>query len=155
MNDAVLAGSVISPSDIVKAFPKRKNPVRLLSQLAKHGPQFLQRFWATAEFLEKHVYGCLPEYVVAGRYPESCSATLLAIRGRAITVQYLIEDKRIFAKFYRDEQKGAHSYWVLKTLWDGGFHKGEAYQVSEPLAYVRDHRLLLTRGARGIDIESF
>ena len=153
-NEAVLARSVISPSDVVKAFRKRRNPVSLLSKLAKHGPQFLQRFWATPEFLEKYVYGCVPELLAAGRYPESCSATLVDIRRRAITVQYLIGDKRIFAKFYRDEQKGAHSYWVLKTLWDGGFHNGEAYQVSEPLSYARDHRLLLTRGAYGLDVES-
>jgi aminoglycoside phosphotransferase (APT) family kinase protein len=59
----------------------------------------------------------------------------------------------VFAKVYVDDS-GAHSHAVLRTLWEDGFGSASRYRVSEPLAFLPDHNVLLVRGAGELTVAS-
>lgn len=85
--------------------------------------------------------------------PTTCKTWLVQGRptGR-VTVGYLFEDGiSVFGKLYPDEL-GNDSIDALKALWKGGFGGNEPYQVSQPLAYVSEHKLLLTKSAEGTQL---
>jgi aminoglycoside phosphotransferase (APT) family kinase protein len=54
----------------------------------------------------------------------------------------------LYAKLYTDEL-GAHSYAVMKELWDHGFDRNSRFQVPEPLAFLTEHNFVLMRGVAG------
>jgi hypothetical protein len=55
----------------------------------------------------------------------------------------------VFAKFYRPDENVPLIYEKLKALRAAGFGPGEHYQVVEPLDFIPEYGMLLTRGADG------
>jgi len=111
---------------------------------------------ATEDFITKRIYPLLPE--LSGRHSDGSNVRAKIVRNigtpRA-TVEYQIGDHvRVFAKLYSDNL-GAHSYAVLKSLWDDGFGREEKYQIPQPLSYSPDDKLLIMRSVDGTDLSSY
>ncbi len=68
-----------------------------------------------------------------------------------ITAEYRLDDgSRLFAKIYSGgDEDGGHCYEVMRALWEGGFGPTSRYRVAEPLAYLPERRVLVTREAQG------
>lgn len=69
------------------------------------------------------------------------------------TLEIALGEARIYAKLYADD-RGALVYEKLRTLWASGFGAGERYQVVEPLGFIPEHAMLLTRAAEGIPVSA-
>src|SRR3954465_1288493 len=68
----------------------------------------------------------------------------------AATLEISIDSHKVFAKFYHPNDENAPLiYEKLKALRANGFGPGERYQVVEPLDYIPEYGMLLTRGAEG------
>jgi hypothetical protein len=68
----------------------------------------------------------------------------------AATLEINLDGHKVFAKFYHPGDDNAPLiYDKLKTLRASGFGPGERYQVVEPLGFIPEYGLLLTRGAEG------
>ncbi len=102
------------------------------------------------EFVEGVVYPVVSEGSVGGAPSRDYKVTFVQDRGAGrITLKYLFGDgTQVFGKLYSDGLV-RHSFQLLKALWEGGFGKGQPYQVSQPLLYVPEYALLLTRPAEG------
>ena len=61
--------------------------------------------------------------------------------------------QRVFAKLYPDES-GSLIYEKLKTLRTCGFGPGERYQAVEPLDFIPEYGMLLTKGAEGLPVSA-
>ena len=71
-----------------------------------------------------------------------------------ITVRYRFDDgTTVYGKLYTDEL-GPHSVAVIEQMWRNGFGPGDRYQVSEPLAYLPEYNLFLTRAVAGMPLMS-
>ena len=68
-----------------------------------------------------------------------------------ITAEYRLDDgSRLFAKLYSGgDEDGGHCYAVMRALWEGGFGPTSRYRVAEPLGYLPERRVLVTREAHG------
>ena len=68
-----------------------------------------------------------------------------------ITAEYRLDDgSRLFAKLYAGgDEGGGHCYAVMRALWEGGFGPTSRYRVAEPLGYLPERRVLVTREAHG------
>src|SRR2546428_12661988 len=109
-----------------------------------------------------------PDFTGQGVYPAAregaarcgpsvdCKVTIVQDRGTGrITLNYAFDDGTlVFGKLYSDELV-RHSFQVLNGLWRGGFGNDQPYQVSQPLLYVPEHRLLLTKAVEGTPLTSF
>ena len=68
----------------------------------------------------------------------------------AATLELSIDGHKVFAKFYHpDDDNAPLIYEKLKALRAAGFGPGERYQVVEPLDFIPEYGMLLTRGADG------
>jgi aminoglycoside phosphotransferase (APT) family kinase protein len=66
-----------------------------------------------------------------------------------LTLRYDFEPgQSLYAKLYTDEL-GAHSYEVMKQLWDNGFDDNSPFRVPEPLAFLPEHNFVLMRSVEG------
>jgi hypothetical protein len=80
----------------------------------------------------------------------------------AATLEINIGDQKVFGKFYPGDN-GPLIYEKLKALRAGGFGPDDRYQVVEPLGFIPEYGMLLTRGvdgppvseAIGVDDEAF
>lgn len=106
-------------------------------------------------FIERYVYGAVPEYRDARPELLRTQVSLVQNDGTgAATIFYEMEDgKRFYAKLYASDgtgaAHGAHSYQVLRALWGDGVGAESRYRVSEPLAFYPEFNMLLIRGAEG------
>jgi hypothetical protein len=72
----------------------------------------------------------------------------------AATLEISLNGERIFGKFFPDDS-GPLVYEKLKYLRAAGFGSGERYQVVEPLSFIPEYRMLLTRGVEGPAVSEF
>jgi len=130
---------------------------KILAKQSAAREELAQRIDLTArpEFIERYIYGSLPEYRDGGGSPDDCRISIVQNDGTgAATVEYETEDAiRVFAKLYYDNS-GEHSYNVLKTLWNNGLGTNSRYRVSEPLGFFPQYNMLLIRGATGSPVSS-
>jgi hypothetical protein len=107
------------------------------------------------DFIERYIYGSLPEYKGKSISPEACKISIVQNDGTgAATVEYETEDSiKVFAKLYNDDS-GAHSHQVLSSLWSDGLGPNSRYRVSEPLGFYPEYNMLLIRGAEGALVAS-
>lgn len=70
-------------------------------------------------------------------------------RRRAVAEYTFVGPIRIIAKLYPDVTEGRTAYEVLQRLWRQGFGPDSPYRVTEPIAYLPEHRVLVMRGAFG------
>jgi hypothetical protein len=69
--------------------------------------------------------------------------------GRAVA-EYSFEGAiRVFAKVYPEADAGRATYRILRSLWTQGFGAGSFYRVPEPIGYLAEPGVLLTRPAPG------
>jgi hypothetical protein len=54
-----------------------------------------------------------------------------------------LEQRRAYAKVYRDLNEGRHAYAVLQTLWERTQSGKQGFAVAQPLAYLDDLRTML------------
>ncbi len=72
-----------------------------------------------------------------------------------VTVSYRFnDDTLVYGKLFSDEL-GPHSTGVLEALWETEFGKGQPFQVSEPLLYLSDYNLLITRAVKGNPLSDY
>ncbi|MBA3473377.1 MAG: aminoglycoside phosphotransferase family protein [Rubrobacter sp.] len=64
------------------------------------------------------------------------------------------EEKRFYAKVYREEEKeeGEQIYRVLRALWERAEAGGEGFTVGRPVAYLSSLRALIQEEAPGISL---
>lgn len=68
----------------------------------------------------------------------------------AATLEINLGDHKVFAKFYHPGDVNAPLiYEKLKALRANGFGRGRRYQVVEPLDFIPEYGMLLTKGADG------
>ncbi len=108
------------------------------------------------EFIEQVVYPAAREGAGRGGRPVDCKVTIVQDRGTGrITLNYAFDDGTlVFGKLYSDELV-RHSFQVLNGLWRGGFGNDQPYQISQPLLYLPEDRLLLTKAVEGTPLASF
>ena len=106
--------------------------------------------FTNSDFIGKFVYPKLDGTLANAGEVLSCEATIVQNTGTGrLTLRYDFDlGQTIYAKLYTDEL-GAHSYQVMKELWDGGFDGDSRFQVPEPLAFLPEHNLVLMRGVLG------
>src|SRR5262249_54004043 len=97
----------------------------------------------------------LPELSYCCAHLQDLRATVVQNTGTGrVTVQYQLgHHMTVFGKLYTDDL-GVYSYAVLQRLWEREFGRDAGYRVSEPLSYLSEYRLLLTKEAPGINLES-
>lgn len=66
----------------------------------------------------------------------------------AATLEIDLGGRKVFGKFFPDDS-GLLRYEKLKALRAVGFGPGERYQVVEPLGFIPEYGMLLTRGVEG------
>jgi aminoglycoside phosphotransferase (APT) family kinase protein len=103
---------------------------------------FLTRFVVPAAYGKEHSERSL-----------ECKTTVVQNTGTGrLTLRYDFESgQTLYAKLYTDEL-GAHSYGVMKSLWDNGFDRSSRFQVPEPLAFLPDHNFVLMRSVAGVPL---
>jgi len=62
------------------------------------------------------------------------------------------EERRFYAKVYRDEEAGERTYYVLRELWERG-ESGDGFTVGRPLAYLGELNTLVQEGSMGTSLE--
>jgi hypothetical protein len=87
------------------------------------------------------------------RYVAETRATLrLTVRAQdAVTGR--TEEKRFYAKVYRNERKGERTYQALRELWDSASAGGLGLTVGRPIAYLSGLRTLVQEEAPGTPLE--
>lgn len=100
------------------------------------------------EFLDSRIRPHFSDAEVNG---SSWKTRVLQLDGTgAATLELSIDGHRVFAKFYHPNDENAPLiYEKLKALRAAGFGPGERYQVVEPLDFIPEYGMLLTRGADG------
>lgn len=85
-----------------------------------------------------------------------CETSVALDRGTGrVTMCYSFDGGlRVFGKLYSDEL-GPYGARLLEQLWDGGFSDDGPFRVSQPLAFLPEHNLLLTKEAEGNCMLSF
>ena len=130
-------------------------PVAVVKNLNGHGSSKEELGTWACTFKESDF---LTKFVVPAAYgkePDSegsfeCKTTVVQNTGTGrLTLRYDFESgQTLYAKLYTDEL-GAHSYNVMKSLWDNGFNRDGRFQVPEPLAFLPDHNFVLMRSVAG------
>ncbi len=59
------------------------------------------------------------------------------------------EERRFYAKIYREKEKGEQPYRVVRALWDKAEDGGEGFTVGRPVAYLSGLRTLIQEEAPG------
>lgn len=72
----------------------------------------------------------------------------------AATLEIRLNGERIFGKFFPDDS-GPSVYEKLRFLRSAGFGAGERYQIAEPLSFISEYGMLLTRGVEGLAVSEF
>lgn len=103
-----------------------------------------------SDFIGSHVLPVLHDGRRAADSSVPCETTVVQNTGTGrLTLRYDFEGGHVvFAKLYTD-WLGKHSHRVLQALWAGGFNAGGRFRVSEPLAFLPEHNLVLMRGVPG------
>jgi aminoglycoside phosphotransferase len=103
-----------------------------------------------SDFIGKFVSPKLNGNGEASREGMECITTVVQNTGTGrLTLRYDFQDgQTLYAKLYTDEL-GAHSYRVMKELWDEGFNRGSRFQIPEPLAFLPEHNFVVMRGVSG------
>lgn len=106
--------------------------------------------FTNSDFIGRFVYPKLNGTSANAGEVMPCEATVVQNTGTGrLTLRYDFErNQTIYAKLYTDEL-GAHSYQVMKELWDGGFNSNSPYQVPEPLAFLPEYNFVVMRGVAG------
>lgn len=85
------------------------------------------------------------------RYRAELGATLrFTVRARDATTDRT-EERRFYAKVYRDAEKGEETYRVLRALWSKA--SGVGFTIARPIAYLSGLRTLLQEEAPGISLQ--
>lgn len=107
-------------------------------------------------FIQNIVYPIVCRETARPRLSQDCQTSIVQNTGTGrITVGYRFgDDLMVFGKLYSDGL-GPHSVQVIKGLWQGGFGNEEPYQVSQPLSYLPEYNLFLTRAAAGTPLMAF
>ncbi len=107
------------------------------------------------DFVQRHVYGSLPEVGGTALRPDEFEVSIVQNDGTGpATIEYRLRNStRLFAKLYRDES-GLHAYHVLRSLYKEEFGGDQRYRVAEPLCFVGEKNFLLTRLAEGTCLTS-
>jgi aminoglycoside phosphotransferase (APT) family kinase protein len=102
------------------------------------------------DFLSKFVYPVVSAKASDAANGFECKTSVVQNTGTGrLTLRYDFESGHtLYAKLYTDDL-GAHSYSVMKELWDGGFNGTSPFQVPEPLAFLTEHNFVLMRGVSG------
>ena len=99
------------------------------------------------EFLDSRIR---PHFSDAELNGGSWKTPVLQLDGTgAATLELSIDGHKVFAKFYRPDENAPLIYEKLKALRAAGFGPGERYQVVEPLDFIPEYGMLLTRGVDG------
>ena len=103
------------------------------------------------EFLDERVLPVLR----AGGKPGSWETKVIQLDGTgAATLQITLDGvQRVFAKLFPDDS-GPRVYEKLKALRGAGFGAGQRYQAVEPLGFIPEFGMLLTRGAEGVAVSA-
>jgi hypothetical protein len=109
--------------------------------------------FAESDFIGQFVHPSLGEKRSSSEEALLCDTTVVQNTGTGrLTLRYDFNSgETVYAKLYTDKL-GAHSYKVLKALWDNGFDDDSHFRVPEPLAFLPDHNLVLMRGVPGIPL---
>jgi hypothetical protein len=83
------------------------------------------------------------------RYRAELRATLRLTVGAQDAATNRTEEKRFYAKVYRNQEKGERTYQVLRKLWDRASAGGVDFTVGRPIAYLKNFRVLLQEEATG------
>jgi hypothetical protein len=104
------------------------------------------------EFLDSRVR----PVVRAGGQPGVWETKVIQLDGTGAATLEITLDRaqRIFAKLYPDDS-GPRVYEKLKALRAAGFGAGERHQVVDPLGFVPEYGMLLTRAAEGPAVSTF
>lgn len=135
---------------------------RLLAQQTAARNELAQRIEQVSrrEFIDRYVIDALPERCDHLFSAADCQVFIVQNDGTgAATIQYDIDDStRVFAKLYASNgtgaAHGAHSFKVLRALWNDGCGRESRYRVSEPLGFYPELNMLLIRGAEGVLVAS-
>jgi hypothetical protein len=102
------------------------------------------------EFIERVVYPTVLDEPPDGHLPD-CKASMVYEPGSGrTTVCYVFGEKPLaYGKLYSDDAEALQSSRLLKELWRRGFDNLSSYRVLEPLAYLPEYKLQLTRAAEG------
>lgn len=103
-----------------------------------------------SDFISRFVYPAVEgRQLIAGTRLD-CKTTVVQNTGTGrLTLRYDFDSgQTLYAKLYTD-YLGAHSYSVMKELWDSGFDRNSRFQVPEPLAFLSEHNFVLMRGVSG------
>ncbi len=130
----------------VDPYPRRLRSYELLESKSR------SRFHeiTTPEFIGQVVYPAVMGKRPDGPVPES-KATIIHEPGSGrITFAYIFDAKPLaYGKLYSDETEAVHNSRVLNELWKRGFDSSSTWQVPQPLAYLPEYKLQLTRAAEG------
>jgi len=141
-------------------YPSASSPDNGAAMLAESGDPGALESRATAimqpSFVQKIVYPIVCRETASPRLSQDCQTSIVQNTGTGrITVGYRFgDDLMVFGKLYSDGL-GPHSVHVIKSLWQEGFGNEEPYQVSQPLAYLPEYNLFLTRAAAGTPLMAF
>ena len=104
------------------------------------------------EFVDRVVYPAVGG-TARRALPSDYDAAVVQNTGTGrVTIRYHFgPDLVVYGKLYSDEL-GPHCFRVMTRLWEDGFGADERYQVVEPLAYLPEHNMLLTRAADGVPL---
>ncbi len=107
-------------------------------------------------FVKQYVYGSLPELRDSTISESEFEVRKVQNDGTGpATVRYSLRGSpALFGKLYRDDS-GAHAEQVLRNLRKAEFGNGQRYQVAEPLLFMPERNLLLTRAVRGECLDSY
>jgi aminoglycoside phosphotransferase (APT) family kinase protein len=103
-----------------------------------------------SDFIGKFVYPTVESGQSGAGAVMACETTVVQNTGTGrLTLRYDFETgQTLYAKLYTDEL-GAHSYQIMKELWNDGFNRSSRFQVPEPLAFLPEHNFVLMRGVSG------
>jgi hypothetical protein len=141
-------------------YPSASSPDNGAAMLAESGDPGALELRATAimqpSFVQKVVYPIVCRETASPRLSQDCQTAIVQNTGTGrITVGYRFgDDLMVFGKLYSDEL-GPHSVQVIESLWQGGFGNEAPYQVSQPLSYLPEYNLFLTRAAAGTPLMAF
>lgn len=141
-------------------YPSEPSPDNGAAMLAESGDPGALESRATAimqpSFIQKVVYPIVCRETASPGRSQDCQTAIVQNTGTGrITVGYHFGDElMVFGKLYSDGL-GPHSVQVIESLWQGGFGNEEPYQVSQPLSYLPEYNLFLTRAAAGTPLMAF
>ena len=62
------------------------------------------------------------------------------------------EERRFYAKVYREKEDGERTYRVLRALWEREEARGESFAVGRPITYLREPRALIQEEVLGTSL---